>query len=77
MNPDVLQLVDTSQFEIEAGDLVLVHEDKEKVKRLQNGHGEWVEDMAEVITRHACYDNSCGKKLLILIYRNCQLPTSF
>ena len=48
MNPDSLQLVDTSAMEIEAGDIVLVIDEKEKVKQMQKGHGEWVEDMATV-----------------------------
>ena len=63
MNPDSLELVDTSAMEIEAGDIVLVIDEKEKVKQMQKGHGEWVEDMTTVRERKGwsgCYSDGLG-----------------
>ena len=50
MNTDALEFVDTSRVPIEAGDLVMVIDDRAKVIKLQAGHGEWVDDMGPVST---------------------------
>ena len=53
MNPRALEVVDMSEFEIEAGDLVVPVADIDEVKKLQEGHGGWIEAMKEVITLNA------------------------
>ena len=48
MNTEALELVDTSGVPIEAGDLVMVIDERARVMKLQAGHGEWVDSMANV-----------------------------
>ena len=45
MNPKALEKIDMSEFEIEAGDLVVPIVDVNEVKRLQDGHGGWIDAM--------------------------------
>ena len=44
----MLTHVDMSQETVEAGDFVIVNDDKDLVKRLQEDHGGWVEAMVSV-----------------------------
>ena len=50
MNPLALEKVDMSDYEIEAGDLVVPINDVDEVKRLQEGHGGWIDPMKQVST---------------------------
>ena len=40
---------------IEAGDMVIVKEDRDEVRRLQEGHGGWHAAMAQVATLLFCW----------------------
>lgn len=48
MHGDALEHVDQSELKVEDGDLVFVKNDREEVKKNQEGHGGWHPQMANV-----------------------------
>ena len=59
MNPKALEVVDMSEFDIEAGDLVVPIVDVAEVRRLQEGFGGWVDAMKPVHTTRTLSFSQC------------------
>ena len=51
--PLTLPPADPDVFSFKEGDFVKISSDRELVRKLQDGHGEWVDSMAQVRT-HVC-----------------------
>ena len=66
MNPKALEVVDMSEFDIEAGDLVVPIVDVAEVRRLQEGFGGWVDSMKPVHTTRTHVDISQCDDVAIL-----------
>ncbi|CAH1779269.1 unnamed protein product [Owenia fusiformis] len=63
LNPELLTKVDTSKEEIESGSLVIIIDDYEKVKQLQQGHGGWVSKMIEALGHAAVVKRVAGQRV--------------
>jgi len=62
---DCLTHLDQTGMEVESGDLVFVINDVEKVKRNQQGHGGWHEDMKELVGKATTVKKVIGDKAIL------------
>ncbi|CAH1779267.1 unnamed protein product [Owenia fusiformis] len=65
LNPELLTKVDTSKEEIKSGSLVIIIDDYEKVKKLQQGHGGWVSQMIEVLGQATVVKRVVGQRVVV------------